>query len=472
MPLITNLDSVFQRKYNIEKILLATQQHLKQKCDSKIVSICQEISFLDPLLVLNKFSHPERHFFYFEKVEQAEAIVAFDSAMLLSIQEGNRFIKTQDFIQDCLSRTVIFGDCDLPFAGPNFFCSFNFFEENKPSSSFPQATIFLPRWQISTCHGRTILVTNFLLNCDDNIFDLAQDAQRIFNQITSEDYTDIFPLVNQNNFLSQEYVARAQEFKKSVNLALNSIAKKHLQKVVLANALDIELSQNLNIAASLNNLRHTYPNSYVFATSNSQGKVFIGASPERLIRISNETLVADILAGSAPRGKTPEEDSYLAQRLLNSIKEQHEHQVVLDFVQKRLNNLGLTLERPPQVSLVKLSNIQHLWTPITAKIPEGIHLLEILAELHPTPAVAGFPRNIALEKIRLYETFDRSLYAAPIGWIDRYGNGEFAVAIRSALIQGNSARLYAGAGIVAGSEAERELAEIQLKLQTLLQALV
>ncbi len=472
MPLITNLDSVFQKQYNIEKILLATQQHLKQKYESKIVSICQEISFLDPLLILNKFSHPERHFFYFEKVEQAEAIVAFDSAIVLSIPDRNRFIKTQDFIQECLSRTVIFGDCDLPFSGPNFFCNFTFFEEDKPNGSFPQATIFLPRWQISNCCGRTILVANFVLNRDDNIFDLARDTQKIFTQITSEDYQDSFPFIKPNNFISQKYVARTQEFKKSVNLALNSITKKQLQKVVLANALDIELSQDLNIAASLNNLRHTYPNSYIFATSNSKGKVFIGASPERLIRVSNEKLVADILAGSAPRGKTTEEDSYLGQRLLNSIKEKHEHQVVLDFVQKRLTNLGLKLEKPPQVSLVKLSNIQHLWTPITAKIPSGIHLLEILAELHPTPAVAGFPRNIALEKIHLYESFDRSLYAAPIGWIDRYGNGEFAVAIRSALIQGNSARLYAGAGIVAGSEAERELAEIQLKLQTLLQALV
>jgi menaquinone-specific isochorismate synthase len=113
-----------------------------------------------------------------------------------------------------------------------------------------------------------------------------------------------------------------------------------------------------------------------------------------------------------------------------------------------------------------------LWTPIRARIPRDIHLLKILAQLHPTPAVAGVPRDIALQQIRGCESCDRSLYAAPLGWIDRTGNGEFAVGIRSALIDGDRAILYAGAGIVAGSEPEKELAEIQLKLQALLNALV
>jgi menaquinone-specific isochorismate synthase len=121
--------------------------------------------------------------------------------------------------------------------------------------------------------------------------------------------------------------------------------------------------------------------------------------------------------------------------------------------------------------LLKLSNIQHLWTPIHAKLKPSIHPLEIVAQLHPTPAVAGVPTEIALAQIRHYETFDRSLYAAPLGWIDCQNNSEFIVGIRSALIKGDRARLYAGAGIVAGSDPEKELAEIQLKFQALLKAL-
>ena len=131
----------------------------------------------------------------------------------------------------------------------------------------------------------------------------------------------------------------------------------------------------------------------------------------------------------------------------------------------------MTTQSSP-LQLLQLSNIQHLWTPIRAKLPGNIHPLSIVAQLHPTPAVAGVPTRVACKQIRHYETFDRSLYAAPIGWVDYQGNGEFIVGIRSALISSNSARLYAGAGIVAGSDPEKELAEVQLKLQAMLKALV
>lgn len=122
--------------------------------------------------------------------------------------------------------------------------------------------------------------------------------------------------------------------------------------------------------------------------------------------------------------------------------------------------------------LLQLPNIQHLRTLITAEVPQHLHLLEILAALHPTPAVAGMSREVAQQQIHKQETFERHLYAAPLGWIDYQGNGEFTVGIRSALINGSQARLYAGAGIVAGSDPQRELAEIQLKLHTLLDALL
>jgi menaquinone-specific isochorismate synthase len=144
---------------------------------------------------------------------------------------------------------------------------------------------------------------------------------------------------------------------------------------------------------------------------------------------------------------------------------------VLNFITQRLCQLGLL----PQIlapRLRQLSNIQHLWTPISAVVPANIHPLKIVAQLHPTPAVAGAARDVACAEIRRYENFERGLYAAPLGWIDAKGNCEFIVGIRSALIDGDRARLYAGAGIVAGSDPDKEFAEVQLKLQALLKALV
>ena len=190
-----------------------------------------------------------------------------------------------------------------------------------------------------------------------------------------------------------------------------------------------------------------------------------------MVSVRDGQLKTGALAGSAPRGKTTSEDAVLAQCLLASVKEQHEHQVVSQFICQQLAQLGLNPQLSP-VRLLQLSNIQHLQTPIQATVPDDIHLLDVVEALHPTPAVAGMPRAIACDYIRQYEAFERSLYAAPIGWVDHHGNGEFAVGIRSALLNGCHARLFAGAGIVEGSDPDRELAEVQLKLQALMQALV
>ncbi|NJN60721.1 MAG: hypothetical protein HC795_03550 [Coleofasciculaceae cyanobacterium RL_1_1] len=138
----------------------------------------------------------------------------------------------------------------------------------------------------------------------------------------------------------------------------------------------------------------------------------------------------------------------------------------------RLRGLGLAPEPISPIRLLQLSNIQHLWTPIYANLTINIHPLQIVERLHPTPAVAGSPQSIAYREIRRHEQFDRLLFAAPIGWFDAEGNASFLVGIRSALLDGCRARLYAGAGIVAGSQPDRELAEIELKLRTTINSLI
>ena len=183
--------------------------------------------------------------------------------------------------------------------------------------------------------------------------------------------------------------------------------------------------------------------------------------------------MTDALAGTAPRGATPTADAALGQTLLRSEKERYEHRVVVEFIVGQLRSLGLNPQYAAAPQLLQLLHIQHLHTPISAVLdPHQVSPLDILAKLHPTPAVAGVPRQAACHLISQYETFDRGLYAAPLGWIDTDGNSEFIVGIRSALINGCKARLYAGAGIVAASQPAKELAEIKLKLQTLLNALV
>ncbi len=158
------------------------------------------------------------------------------------------------------------------------------------------------------------------------------------------------------------------------------------------------------------------------------------------------------LAGSAPRGATGEEDRHLGSELLYSAKNREEHEIVTTTIRDSLASLCSRIWITDTPELLRLKNIQHLQTAIVGELLPGRSMLEALHALHPTPAVGGSPTEQALAFIRAHENLDRGWYAGPIGWIDLRGNGEFAVALRSALLEKNQATLFAGCGIVRDSD--------------------
>lgn len=471
----------FQSRRDLHQFLSFCKQASLKENRSKIVSLSQEIEPIDPLVVLHQISQPDQLNFYFEKQEFSQeissettgiAIAAVGAVAQLKIEGKTRFTAAKNFINTTLEHTQITGDSCLPLGGPHFFCSFSFFDHNSDQTAdFPAATVFMPKWQIARHNNRSIVVANLAIHADSNLEQTIEDFWQTLESLRAIKHDLFKPVIDQRDFLKKRDVADTHHFQQAVRSVLESIHARELNKVVLAHAVDISSPLPFHLAYSLNNLRTLYPDCHIFLTSNGCGQYFIGASPERLISLRHRHLVTDALAGSAPRGQTAYEDAQLADRLLNNRKELHEHRVVRDFITRQLTQLGLTPQRSP-LRLLQLSNIQHLQTPIYAAVPSDVHLLDIVARLHPTPAVAGVPRETACELICHHEAFERSLYAAPIGWVDYQGDGEFAVGIRSALIDHTHARLYAGAGIVAGSDPNRELAEVQLKLQALLAALV
>jgi menaquinone-specific isochorismate synthase len=175
----------------------------------------------------------------------------------------------------------------------------------------------------------------------------------------------------------------------------------------------------------------------------------------------------EALAGSAPRGRTASEDAALGSGLLKSEKDLREHALVVGSLVRRLEAAGLKAEVSARPRLKQMSNVQHLQSPVSAATRAGMHVLDTVCALHPTPAVGGSPREAACPHIRALEPFERGLYAGPIGWADSEGGGEFLVGIRSALVDGARARLYAGAGIVEGSVPERERQETDLKFRAM-----
>lgn len=448
--------------------LLLRQEELEDSF--QIVSFSQRINLIDPLAFLEIIAKTDQPHFYWETRTQQEAIIGYGIARSITVNGEDRFVRARQFVQNCLKHTNRIGD-SLNGAEPRFWCSFTFFPSLAPDKfPFPAATVFLPRFQIVRNKENCILIANTVIDKQTNINLLLDRIKQQIQTIQSHCQPTDFESSQRRKIKLENNLDAAVRFKSAVASTLKSIKKAEFSKLVIAHALDIFSTTPFNLVQSLDNLRQRHPDCYIFSTSNGNGQTFIGASPERLIGIQNQYLVTDALAGSAPRGRTALEDASFASRLLNSQKERREHRAVTEFVMQRLRQLGLTPRRSPR-QVLQLSNIQHLWTPIYAQLPNEINPLDIVAGLHPTPAVAGVPAKTACEQIRRYEAFERGLYAAPLGWIDYQGNSHFIVGIRSALVEGDRARLYAGAGIVAGSDPDKEYAEVQLKLQSLLKAL-
>jgi isochorismate synthase len=243
-----------------------------------------------------------------------------------------------------------------------------------------------------------------------------------------------------------------------------------LGKVVLARQYRVQGRTIFNPARVLARLRTQYSDCFLFAVARGE-RCFLGASPERLVRLRHENVRASCLAGSIARGATPEEDARLGEELLASPKDRAEHEFVVRAICDNLAEVcGGRLSTGP-LSLMKLRNIQHLFTPIVGRVSRGRNILDLVERLHPTPAMGGTPREPAMALIREFEGMDRGWYASPVGWMDARGEGEFAVAIRSALLRGAQAVLFAGCGIVAGSDPAREYAESCLKLRPMLSVL-
>lgn len=472
MQVVPHCIQRFRSRREIYQFLLSCRQNSVGKGYPKLLSVSFPIDAVDPLAVLHELASSDPTHFYFERHSSGEAIASIGIAHSFTSNQRDRFSSAQVCIQSWLEQIQSICPNGLSAAPLTVCCSFTFFSDSpvEANSPFPSAHVWIPRWQVSKSHDRYWLMANLTLDHGSDLEELAEEVWQTLHQISTIQYHAIpFPHTSPLGLTPLE-LADLQNFGDRVRLALRSIQQQQLEKIVLAHAIDVMSPLPFQPLFALDNLRHLYPDCYIFSIG-SRGHSFIGASPERLLSIRDRHLTTDALAGSAPRGKTVRDDIHFARQLLNSPKEQREHRFVVDFMADQLTQLGLKPQFSHRPTLRRLSNIQHLHTQIQTAIPATLQPLQVLAALHPTPAVAGIPRAIACNHIRRYEPFERSLYAAPIGWLDAQGNAEFIVGIRSALIAGRQARLYAGAGIVDGSDPERELAEIRLKFQALLQAL-
>lgn len=429
----------------------------------QLASIALAIDYSDPLAVLQSvYASDERHFFL-ERNAAQESVAGADCVLGQAFGGSSRFVEAEKFCRQWLKETVAIGDLDRVYAGPHFFCSFTFAELSASATPFSGGYVFVPRWQVARSKGECVATANVVVDENTDVFPVAQRILQAHSKFASGDYGEA-RVVDHGKV---RYEGGEDGYEALVEQALEDIEQAKYQKVVLARTVELAASQPFTPLESLHRLRSAYSSCYTFSFAGLNEVSLVGATPERLVMSDGEYFYTEALAGSTRRGGNAHEDARLAHALLSSEKDVHEHQLVVEAIERRLRRLGLNPIAAAKPGIFGLGNVQHLHTPIRAKQLKDISLLQVAAELHPTPAVGGSPRKAAVEAILRLENFDRGLYAGALGWWDWRGRGEFVVPLRSAEIRGYKARLFAGAGIVKGSCPHDEWKETELKLSAM-----
>ncbi|WP_232702117.1 isochorismate synthase [Halobacterium wangiae] len=375
-----------------------------------------------------------------------------------------------DTVREWADRLFADSDHDGPeVARPRLLGGFAFFDDHEAGGAwagFPAAQFVLPEVQLSSAGDETWLtVTRAGDDVDPSTVETdLDDAREAVESLPAMKPGGPHPGVERTAPTPEKATWCEQ-----VAAALDRIDSGDLRKVVLATALRADLAGPVEPRDLLERLRQRYSECFRFLVEPTDDAAFLGATPERLVTLREDTVETTALAGSVGRGNTPAEDARLAERLRESEKLRHEQRLVTDAIADGLDAFGDVTVGERGVR--RLSNIQHLETPIRADVDEMTHVLDVVEALHPTPAVNGLPPAAALATIRETETFDRGWYAAPVGWFDAAGDGTFGVGLRSAVAADRTVTLFAGNGIVADSDPEAEWEEVQLKYRPILDEL-
>ncbi|MDD3557262.1 MAG: isochorismate synthase [Melioribacteraceae bacterium] len=428
-------------------------------------SFCSTIENVNFDVIIQKIEKLNNPFFFWSQKKQNIAFIGIDWLIRISEDGTERTIKTEKKIQQLSDKFINNWDNFNLDSVPMFLGGLKFSpnENNVLWNDYRDSDWFVPKILFYKKEDRTFLVFNLAKENYKEQFERSLNF--VENILLNEDYLESSRFVIKSSYTGSEEERLLWIDK--VNAALRKIEEGEFQKIVLSRSVNLSFSENGSITQLLKSLSTNYPRCYVFAFRQNNS-TFFGASPERLAKISNGIIEADALAGSIKRGKTPVEDLALENELLTSKKNLNEQKAVVHFIANSFSEFATDIEYNPNPIIRKLPNIQHLWTPIKAKLSKNRSVFAVLKSIHPTPAICGVPWSNALISIRAMEQHARGLYAGIIGWFNFNNEGEFAVSIRSALLKKNELYAFAGCGIVDGSDPIAEYEEINLKLKPIL----
>ncbi|MFE0514361.1 isochorismate synthase MenF [Streptomyces sp. NPDC058964] len=452
-----------------------------------LVSWAKPLMVADPVAVWSRGRRSTPRSFLWQSAWDRGSVVAIGSARDLRGRGERRMASVRESWA-ALSRDLVSGGTEvagLPGGeGPLAIGGFAFSPDSTPEGgTLPDALLWVPALQVRSAVPEPVtahraapaeLRLNAALMHDSDPEQLAEGlaelAERCLRDAAVPRHRPPLPAAGRTH--TSVELPGADDWKGLVRRATGRIHDGLFEKLVLAREVRVTASTPFDVPDTVHRLREANPGTTVFAVDQEE-YTFLGATPEYLVRVEDRAVHALGLAGTAPRGTTPEEDAKLERELVDSPKIQHEHDVVVQMLRDALGTscADVEVETPPAV--VKLTNVQHLSTKVRGALAPGstAGILDFVELLHPTPALGGHPRAESLSWLQDNEGFDRSWYAGVVGWADPSGQGQFAVAIRSALLDGSSASLYAGVGLVAGSDPEAEYAETCAKLRPMMSAL-
>lgn len=415
----------------------------------RLVSTTRPVPAFDPLELFAAAEGGQRALWL--RPSSQEAVVGLGAAYELAIgDDENRFARAAHLWTELLSDATIDDPAQLLWTGPVLMGGFRFDATRTPTalwSDFASDLLLLPE-RVYVQRGRDAWLTTNRLQGPGSVVHAEPEL--------AEAERGLGPVA------WQKLVASVAGGIRDGNTGV--------EKVVLARTRTVQSRQPLDHALVLKRLAEAYPTCTVFGIGRGEA-AFVGATPERLVNVCAGLATTMALAGSSARGQTPAEDRALGEALLSDPKERSEHAFVVEALRAGLEEVSSRVIADAEPRLRKLPNLQHLLTPVHGRLAAGRGILDVVGRLHPTPAVGGVPTEAALALIREREELDRGWYGGPIGWLNRAGEGDFVVGIRSALLRGSEATLFAGCGIVADSVSGAELAESEWKLRPMLSAL-
>jgi menaquinone-specific isochorismate synthase len=435
-----------------------------------LVSVTALARVDDPCAAIFASRLASDRWFCWEQPDRDFALAGMGVAREAASRGEQRFAEVARMAGEAGRDAVIEEPSGLPAgAGPVWLGGFAFDPEGGGSatwSSFEPGSLFLPEISICRRGEDCFLTVNAVVGPgDDPERRGAELAARLSGLRTDATLPLLDPHPTARPEISSARPPRA--FEDAVEKATDRIATGEMQKVVLAREVIVSAAAAHDPAPIFGAMREQFPACFCFCAGTPEAS-FIGASPELLVRRSGAGVSTVALAGSTRRSSDPAVDDHLGERLLRSDKDRREHRIVAERLVRRLRPHAVWVEAGAEPTIVKVANIQHLATPVIAQLAEPRSAIELAGMLHPTPAVGGEPWPAAAAAMTELEQLDRGWYAAPVGWMDSTEDGEFCVGLRSALLRDRAAHLFAGVGVVAGSDPEAELAETEVKLQAML----